>query len=106
MIVGGMWCSWCVRLERFLEEHGEIMAQLQRRFIVVRVHYSSENENEEFLASYPPIPGCPHFFILASNGVLLHSQDTAELETSHSYSVEAFDRFLLHWTASQGAERD
>ncbi len=97
MVVGGVWCGWCLTLERFLEEKPEVSSQIKRRFVVVRIHYSAENENETFLAQYPAIAGCPHFFILEADGTLIGSQATAELEENGSYSLRAFEQFLRRW---------
>lgn len=99
LVIGGMWCGWCRALERFIEGNEEIRLQIERHFVLVRVHYSRENENERFLAQYPPIPGCPHFYILESDGLLIHSQNTSELEEGDSYSQNLFRRFLDVWSS-------
>lgn len=70
---------------------------LQDNFVIMKVNYSSENENEEFLKNYPDVPAYPHFFVLDSDGTLLHSQGTAELEEGRGYNQEAFLRFLNEW---------
>jgi thiol:disulfide interchange protein len=95
--VGGEWCIWCHILERFLAEHDAVCEELEARFVVVKVNYSEENPNEEFLGRYPEIPGYPHFFVLDGDGALLHSQSTGELEEGRGYSVERFLAFLREW---------
>ncbi len=95
--VGGEWCGWCHRLDDFLKANKKLNALLGRNFVVVKVNYSPENENEEVLSRYPEVAGYPHFFVLDGRGKLLHSQDTAKLEKGKSYHARRFKRFLTRW---------
>jgi hypothetical protein len=63
----------------------------------MKVNYSDENPNTEFLERYPEIPGYPHFFVLDSDGTFLHSQGTAELEEGNGYNLQVFLAFLDKW---------
>ena len=95
--VGGEWCGWCHRLDAYLKEQKKLNALLERNFVVLKVNYSPENENEEVLSRYPEVAGYPHFFVLDGQGKLLHSQDTARLEKGKSYHARRFKRFLTRW---------
>lgn len=95
--VGGEWCVWCHRLDDYLKQRKRLSALLERNFVVVKVNYSPENENEEVLSRYPEVAGYPHFFVLDGQGMLLHSQDTARLEKGKSYHGRRFKRFLTRW---------
>ena len=95
--VGGEWCGWCHRLDDYLKANRKLNALLERNFVVVKVNYSPENENEEALSGYPEVAGYPHFFVLDGRGKLLHSQDTAKLEKGKSYHARKFKRFLTRW---------
>src|SRR3990172_7729166 len=66
--VGGQWCGWCHELDKYIAEHGAVAAELRDHFIIMKVNYSDENENADFLAGYPNIPGYPHLFVLESGG--------------------------------------
>jgi len=99
--VGGEWCIWCHRLDAFIENNEELNKYLQDNFIVVKVNYSEENRNEEFLKQYPKIPGFPHIFILDKNGKFLHSQDTGKLEKDKSYDLDKIMNFLKNWTVKK-----
>ena len=101
--VGGEWCGWCHRLEDYLKEKKKLNALLERNFVVVKVNYSPENENEEVLSRYPEVAGYPHFFVLDDQGKLLHSQDTAKLEKGKSYHARRFKRFLTRWGPKRSA---
>ena len=95
--VGGQWCVWCHRLDDYLKQNRKLAALLERNFVMVKVNYSPENENEKVLSGYPEVAGYPHFFVLDGQGKLLHSQDTAELEKGKSYHARRFKRFLTRW---------
>jgi len=97
--VGGQWCGWCHKLDRFVKANPAVAAALREHFIIMKVNYSDENENAEFLAQYPEIPGYPHLYVLESDGTLLHSQPTAELEEGPSYSEPAILAFLKIWSS-------
>lgn len=92
--VGGEWCSWCHRLEEFFQNDNELKEALHNIFVVVKVNYSKENKNEEFLDKFPKVPGFPHIFILDRTGKLIKSQDTADFEEGKGYSKEKILQFI------------
>ena len=95
--VGGDWCIWCHRIDNFIDENKDLSGLLHKNFVVVKVNYSPENKNEEFLSRYPKIPGYPHFFVLEKNGELIHSQDTGKLEKGKGYDKGKFIAFVKKW---------
>jgi len=95
--VGGQWCGWCHKLDRYVAEHPAVAAALAEHYIIMKVNYSEDNRNEEFLAQFPKIPGYPHLYVLRSDGALLFSQPTAELEAGDSYDEAAVLAFLERW---------
>jgi thiol:disulfide interchange protein len=99
--VGGEWCSWCHILDRFFTTHPELKHLRDANFIWLKVNWSKENKNEAFLRRWPAIAGYPHFFVLDGNGRLLHSQDTAVLETTKDYDPVAMRAFLVKWAPSK-----
>ena len=99
--VGGEWCIWCHRIDAFIEGHQEINDFLHNNYIVMKVNYSQENKNEDFLSAYPKISGYPHFFVLDKNGKLLHSQNTGKLEQGKDYNPEKFMAFLRTWAPKE-----
>ena len=72
-------------------------AVLRQHFLIMKVNYSTENSNAEFLQDYPTVPAYPHFFVLESDGRFLHSQGTAELEEGRGYNESVFLAFLEKW---------
>ena len=95
--VGGEWCIWCHRIDAFMHNTEEIKSLLAENFIIVKINFSKENKNEKFLFQYPAIEGYPHFFVLESDGKLLHSQNTGDLEKDKDYDKEKFLDFLNKW---------
>ena len=72
-----------------------------KNFVTLKINVSPENMNEKFLSAYPAIPGYPHLFVLDSDGKLLHSQNTSELELGKSYNPDKVEAFLKHWAPDQ-----
>jgi thioredoxin-related protein len=93
MIVGGDWCPWCRRIAKLIEEDNEIKNAISN-YVVIKIHYSKQNKNTEFLSNFPKIDGYPHIFILDKNKKLIHSQNTGELESDGGYDKEKFLTFL------------
>ncbi len=100
--VGGEWCGWCKTLDEFIREHPPVSNLLASGFLVIKVNWSRENQNQPFLSQYPEIRGFPHIFVLDKNGTFLHSQDTAELEEGRSYDESALVHFLEDWMLEGG----
>ncbi len=105
--VGGDWCSWCHVLDKFFEQHPEIVDLRDKNFITVAVFYSSEDKNEKVLSHYPKVGEIPYFFILEKDGRLLHSQGIVKVETGGEPDPEKIKDFLLKWSplpAENGAK--
>lgn len=96
--VGGEWCGWCHRMDKFIAETPAVKQRLESGFVVVKVNYSEENRNEKFLRRLPKIDGYPHLFVFEKDGRLLHSQETGSLEEGKGYSPERFEAFLAKWS--------
>jgi hypothetical protein len=97
--VGGEWCGWCHKLDAYIAEHTAVSQAIGDNFVIMKVNYSDDNKNEAFLAQYPTIPGYPHLYVLESDGTLLHSQNTVELEEGSSYNEAALLAFVDRWKA-------
>jgi thioredoxin-related protein len=95
--VGGEWCSWCHILDKYFEDHRDLLALRERNFVTVKVNWSQENENKKVLSKYPEIQGYPHLFVLDADGKLLKSQRTGPLEEGKSYNLGRFAAFLNEW---------
>lgn len=95
--VGGEWCIWCHRLDKFFEDNSDINKFLRENFIVLKVNYSPENKNEKFLSQFPKVAGYPHLFVLNKNGKLLHSQNSGDLEKGKGHDREKVMEFLQKW---------
>lgn len=100
--IGGNWCPWCIRFNRFCISDKEIDTLLQNNYIIVHINYSNENKNLEVLKSlgYPQRFGFPVLVILDGKGNRMHTQDTGLLELGDSYDRKKVITFLYNWTPS------
>ena len=101
--VGGEWCGWCRYMDEFFTANPTLNRTRNKNYIWLKINYSEENENRQFLAAYPDIPGYPHLFVLDADGKLLQSQDTSTFECGPKYSADAILKFLNDWAPSRTA---
>ncbi|HWR35157.1 MAG TPA: thioredoxin family protein [Clostridia bacterium] len=101
--VGGLWCSWCKYMDKFFDQNTNVRQLRDDNFVLVKVNFSPENENKTVLAKYGNVPGYPHIFVLDSDGKLLHSQETANLEEGRGYSAKAVTTFLNKWAPARAS---
>ncbi|MDP2885157.1 MAG: thioredoxin family protein [Ignavibacteria bacterium] len=102
--VGGEWCIWCRKLDKFFQDNKDVSEFLHANYIVVKVNWSKENKNEKFLSNYPEVKGYPHLFVLDNKGRLLHSQDTGTLETGDHHDHDKVFDFLKKWAPKKDSE--
>jgi len=95
--IGGNWCSWCHKMDAFLEQNPDIYQMLHQKYVLLKINVSDSNENEAFMKSLPPVLGYPHMYISTATGKMVLSKDTAELLESGDYSREAWLTFLEQW---------
>ncbi|QOY91358.1 thioredoxin family protein [Paludibaculum fermentans] len=95
--VGGEWCSWCHRLDQLFASNAGLLEEREKNFVFLKVNFSPENENKEFLAQYPKIEGYPHLIVLDSGGKMLRSQETDVLEEGKGYNLQRVSAFLREW---------
>lgn len=99
VFVGGNWCTWCMRLDRFLKDN-DSLSTLLNEYEVVHVNYSKENKNEKVLhpLQEPQRFGFPVIVILNEKGQQIMTQNTGFLEEGKGYSAEKVADFLKIWT--------
>ena len=73
---------------------------LNKNYVTYHLNYSSENKNEDVLASlgFPQRFGFPVFVILDGNGNRLHTQDSALLEAVKGHNANKILQFFNQWT--------
>jgi thioredoxin-related protein len=94
--VGDDGCEWCRTLDNFYVQNPQILDFRARNYVHVKIAYSSM-QRSQVLARLPQVLATPHFFVLESSGILLHSQDTDQLELRNSYDSAKFFAFLKKW---------
>ena len=51
--VGGQWCGWCRKLDRFIASQPQIKALIDSHYVWLKVNYSVENRNTAVLSRCP-----------------------------------------------------
>ncbi|QOL26221.1 thioredoxin family protein [Thalassotalea sp. LPB0316] len=95
--IGGEWCGWCHKMDKFLKDNPDIYAQLHNNFVLLKVNVSDTNENAEFMKGLPPVEGYPHMYVTTATGKMLLSKDTAEFLDDEEYSRTQWLTFIENW---------
>lgn len=98
--IGGNWCPWCIRFNKFCKDDSVIDTLLNNNYVVAHINYSKENKNLDVLKSlgFPQRFGFPVIVILDSKGKEIHIQDSGLLEKDKSYDRNKVITFLTNWT--------
>jgi len=102
--IGGNWCSWCKKMDAFLEDNPEVYRELHSKFVLLKINVSDSNENEAFMSALPPVLGYPHMYVSTASGKMILSKDTAELLQDGQYSVKHWLEFIDTWQANGNQE--
>lgn len=99
--IGGNWCVWCARFNDFVTTDKLIDSLVNDNYVVYHMNYSKENFNIELLKKYkfPQRFGFPVFLILNDEGDLIHTQNSAYLESGKGYDKEKVIAFFKDWTS-------
>lgn len=103
--IGGNWCTWCHKMDAFLEKNPEIYQQLHSKYVLLKVNVSDNNDNEAFMKSLPPVLGYPHMYVSNSSGKMLLSKDTGEFLDNGQYSKENWLTFIDAWQVKSSDEK-
>ena len=100
LMIGGNWCSWCIKFNKFVISDAQLDSTLHANYILYHLNHSKENENKELLAKYefPQRFGFPVFVILNANGRRIHTQNSAYLEEEKGYSKKNIIEFFDNWS--------
>ena len=99
LMIGGNWCRWCKMFNKFVTTDAQLDSAMNKNFIVEHINYSKENKNTETLKNlhFPQRFGFPVFIILNSKGEIIHTQNSAYLETGEGYDKETVMDFFNQW---------
>ena len=99
VFVGGDWCKWCIRFDKFIRENYKIDSLIKSDFIIAHINYSKENKNSEAMArlEFPQRFGFPVIVILDEKGRRIHTQNTGYLEEGDGYNEDKILEFLKSW---------
>ncbi|MEW6984304.1 thioredoxin family protein [Colwelliaceae bacterium 6471] len=95
--IGGNWCTWCHKMDAFLEKNPRVYKELHSKFVVLKVNVSDSNENTAFMKALPPVLGYPHMYVSTAAGKMILSKDTAELQEEGQYSAQRWLEFIDQW---------
>ncbi len=98
--VGGNWCPWCIKFDRYVKADQELKDFVKKNYVVIHLNVSPDNKNDKSIArlGYPGRFGYPVFIILDGKGKRVHTQDSGILEEEKSYNRKNVMGFFRNWT--------
>jgi hypothetical protein len=97
LYVGGPWCPFCHQMDELFQKNTDLTQLRDSRFITVAVLYGTGSIHDQALSGYPHVLGIPHFYVLESDGTLLHSQHVVDLRENGAYSPSKLTAFFTQW---------
>jgi thiol:disulfide interchange protein len=102
LYVGGDWCMYCGQMHELFRKNSDLVQLRDSAFITVPVAYGyGKKDQDQVLAPYTKVLGIPHFFVLDSDGTLLHSQHVVELRENGDYDATKMRDFLNRWSGGE-----
>jgi thioredoxin-related protein len=103
LVIGGNWCSWCMKLNKLIKSDEEIKSALYDNYQVVKVNYSKGHIPTELLEKlqFPQRLGFPVIVILDQDGKRIHTQSSGYLEEDKGYSKKKLTGFFKDWTVAK-----
>ena len=95
--VGGNWCRWTRALDTLYQTDSAIHKLLQEHYEFVRVNYSDETHNDDFISTLGETNGIPFIFILDNTGKVLHAQETGALEEGNGHNRDKVYNLYNQW---------
>lgn len=99
---GANWCGWCHKLHDLFETDSGIASRLKESYVVVLVDVN-KGHNAEIDKRYgtPTHHGLPVLVILESDGKMLTTKDTGELEQGDHHDPKKVLAFLNQWAGKK-----
>ncbi len=103
IFIGGNWCPWCLKLNKFIHEDTDLKTALYDHYKVVKMNYDKKNQNLPTLAKldFPQRFGFPVIVILDQEGKRIHTQNSVYLEEEKSYNKKTLLGFFGDWTVEK-----
>lgn len=98
--VGGNWCPWCLKFNKFIHEDAEIAKLVSDNYVYIHVNWPRRGGSVELqkrLNNFARF-GFPVMVVLNSEGTPIHLQDSSFLEEGSGYNKEKTQRFFTNWT--------
>ena len=98
--VGGNWCPWCIKFNKFCNDVPKIDSLINASYVFVHLNYSKENKNLPAMErlAFPQRFGFPVIVVLNEKGERIHTQDSGFLEKDKGYDTLKVMTFLRNWT--------
>lgn len=94
---GANWCGWCWKLHKLFESDKSVRPELSTNYVLVLIDVNQDH-NKGFAVKYGADQhGLPFLVLLDSEGKLLTTNDTSDLEEGDHHRPQKVLAFLKAW---------
>jgi hypothetical protein len=94
---GANWCGWCLKLHKLFESDNFVHEGLSTNYVLVLIDVNQDH-NKDFAVKYAADQhGLPFLVVLDSDGRVLTTKDTSDLEEGDHHSPQKVLAFLKAW---------
>ena len=94
---GANWCGWCLKLHKLFESDRAVHEELSKDYVLVLIDVSRDQNKDFALKHQADNHGIPFLVVLDSDGKVLTTKDTDDLEEGDHHNPEKVLAFLKAW---------
>jgi thioredoxin-related protein len=95
--LGANWCGWCLKLHKLFESDKSVHEELSAHYVLLLIDVNQDHNKDLVLKYGADHHGIPFFVVLDSDGKVVTTKDTGELEEGDHHSPQKVLGFLKEW---------
>jgi len=99
---GANWCGWCLKLHKLFESDKAVHDELSTNYVLVLIDENGDHNKDFAVKHGADNHGLPFLVVLDSDGKVLTTKDTGDLEEGDHHNPQKVLAFLKAWES--GAE--
>jgi len=94
---GANWCGWCLKLHKLFESDKAVHDELGTNYVLLLIDVNQDHNRDFAVKHSADNHGLPFLVVLDSEGKVLTTKDTSELEEGDHHNPQKVLAFLRAW---------
>src|SRR2546426_980254 len=94
---GANWCGWCLKLHKLFDSDEAVHDELSTNYVLVLIDENGDHNKDFAVKDGADNHGLPFLVVLDSDGKVLTTKDTSDLEEGDHHSPQKVLAFLKTW---------